>query len=130
MKTVAVQPCNDSEEGEMTDILNADEQRRLHKENQDAIRSITTSIDELIRRQGKMETALVHGLGIDINDPKTVRKFAEEHADLVDQKTALVNLQLKVGKTILWICAGVFAYLATSFVDSGILRAIINLGPK
>lgn len=46
METVAVQPCEE-ESAEMTDILKADVQRELHRENQDAIARLTEQIKEV-----------------------------------------------------------------------------------
>lgn len=128
-ETVAVRPC-DEEGAEMTDILKSGEQLRLHEENQEALRAVMGRLDQLIDKQSRVETALAHGFGIDINDPKTIRKFAEEHSELLDQRSSLVNLQLRIGKIMLWVTAGVVTYLATKIAESEWLQFFIGGGHR
>lgn len=122
VETVAVQPC-EQEGVEMTDILNAETQERLHQENQEAIAHLRTRLDLLISQNEEQSRALRIITGApQLADLDALIKFRDEHRRLLSYDRRITDATESVTT---WIMRIIFAG-AVALVVLGM--SVVGLG--
>ena len=113
---------------EMTDIMNADSQRRLHDENQRAIDQLRSRLDTVIAQNEAQTAALRIIVGCPISDTEALMKFRDEHRRFqrYDQRISEASETL-----IRWIMrlilVGAIAFMVVGMSFAGVFDALRSL---
>ena len=125
IETVTVQPC-EQEGVQMTDILNAETQERLHRENQEAIAQIRSKLDLLISQNEEQSRAMRIITGApQLADLDALIKFRDEHRRLLSYDRRITGAAESITAWILRIIfAGAVALVVLGMSVAGLGDAL------
>ncbi len=125
-EVISVHPCGDNEKDpEVTDILSEEGQRRLHRENQDAIDKLRAKLDKVLEQNEIQMHALRVIIGSSVTDTEALLRFRDEHRRLLGyDKRLTAATDSMVSWTMRFLFVGAVVLVLVGLSVTGILDMI------